>query len=128
MDSVDYRLMNAVYRDGSIWTAHSIGIDGRAACRWYEIDVASAGLEQFGTVSDVSLYYTFPSIMVNSLGDVIMGFSGSDASQYAASYYTGRRASDLAGEMAAPALLKAGEAAHNHVMMLEASWSVRIWA
>ncbi|MCP4589933.1 MAG: hypothetical protein GY842_04255 [bacterium] len=113
LDTVGDRFMNAVYRDGSVWTAHTIGLSGRAACRWYQVDVSgSPSLQQYGTVSDGSLYYFFPGIAVNRFGDVVLGFTGSNASQYAACYYTGRFSSDSPGAMAAPALLKAGQASH----------------
>jgi len=115
LDSVDHRLMNAVYRGGSIWTAHCIKFSGRAAARWYEIDVASQNLIQSGTVSDPSLHYFFPTIAVNSRGDAVLAFSGADASQYAACYYTGRTAGNPPGEMAPPALLQAGKASYNTI-------------
>ena len=115
LDTVGHRLMNAVYRDGSIWTAHCVNASGRAGARWYEVDVGSLSLVQNGLVADGSVYYFFPSIMVNSRGDAVMGFTGSDATRYAAAYYTGRSSTDPAGEMAAPVLLKAGTAAQNNI-------------
>ncbi|MEP0846553.1 MAG: hypothetical protein HRF50_06985 [Phycisphaerae bacterium] len=113
LDSVDDRIMNAVYRDGYIYAAHCIGASGRAAARWYQIQVSPLSLVQSGTVSSTTLYYLDPSICVNSQGDLAMGFSGSNASQYAGAYYTGRVATDPPGEMATPVLLKAGQAPHN---------------
>jgi hypothetical protein len=115
LDTVGHRLMNAVYRDGYIWTAHCIGLNGRAASRWYKIDTSEIELDDYGTISDPNMYYFFPSIMVNSGGNVIMGFSGSSPTQYAAAYYTGRLANDPPGEMNPPVLLKAGEDAYNLV-------------
>jgi hypothetical protein len=115
LDTVGHRLMNAVYRDGYIWTAHCIGLDGRAASRWYKIDVSDISLDDYGTIEDSVMYYFFPSIMVNANGDAIMGFSGSHAGQYAAAYYTGRLSSDPPGEMATPVLYKEGEATYNLV-------------
>ena len=115
LNTVDDRLMMAVYRDGSLWTAHTISASGRAGCRWYEIDVGSASLVQSGTVADTSLHYFFPSIMVNKTGDAVMGFTGSNASQYAACYYTGRLASDPLGEMASPVQFKAGTGQQNNI-------------
>ncbi|MEE8385872.1 MAG: hypothetical protein V3S01_08145 [Dehalococcoidia bacterium] len=97
LDSVDARLMNAAYRDGFIWAAHTISLAGRTACRWYKIDVANLELADYGTVSDSSRNYFFPSIMVNAGGDVIMGFSGADSLHYAGAYYTGRKADDPPG-------------------------------
>jgi len=113
LDTVGHRLMNAVYRDGFIWTAHCIGLNGRAASRWYKISVPEPSLADYGTINDSVMYYFFPSIMVNADGDVVMGFSGSNSDQYAAAYYTGRLANDPPGVMHPPVLLKAGEATYN---------------
>jgi hypothetical protein len=113
LDTVGHRLMNAVYRDGYIWTAHCIGLSGRAASRWYKIDVGTVSLDDYGTISDSALYYYFPTVIVNANGDAIIGFSGSCASQYAAAYYTGRLASDPPGVTAPPILLKEGETTYN---------------
>lgn len=115
LDTVDHRLMNAVFRNGSIWAAHAIGLSGRAACRWYEVDPVALSLIQSGTISDPSLYYFFPSITVDVAGNVVMGFSGSDANQFAAAYFTGRRAIDPPGMMSAPVLLRAGSAPQNNI-------------
>jgi len=117
LDTVDTRLMNAVYRDGSIWTAHTVSVGGRAACRWYEINPHTnpPSLIQSGTISDSVRHYYFPSIAVNLRGDAVMGFSGSSAAEFAAGYYTGRLAQDPPGEMGIPALLKAGVAAQNNI-------------
>ncbi len=109
----DHRMQMAVYRDGSLWTCHTIGINGRAACRWYQIDPVNHEVQDYGTVSDDTLHYFYPSIMVNQNGDVVMGLSGSSEYQYAAAYYTGRRADDPPGEMAPPALLREGVAPYN---------------
>ena len=113
LDTVGSRLMNAVYRDGSVYTAHCIAGGAGAMSRWYQISTASVTLTQSGDVSDPLLYYFFPSIAVNAAGDLALGISGSYVGQYAAAYYTGRLASDPPGEMADPALLRQGDASHN---------------
>jgi hypothetical protein len=110
-----YHLQMSVFRDGSLWTCHTIGVSGRCACRWYEIDPVGMVLLQSGTVDDPSLHYYYPSVMVNEVGDAAMGFSGSDATQYVATYFTGRLSKDIPGQMADPVLLKAGEASYNVV-------------
>ncbi|MHC4947795.1 MAG: hypothetical protein ACYTG1_05980 [Planctomycetota bacterium] len=115
LDSVDRRLMNAVYRDDAIWTAHTVNVDERAAARWYQVGVPSLTLLQSGTVSDPVLHYFFPTVMVNDRGDAILGFSGSSADQYAACYFTGRGNTDPVGLMAPPQLLAAGGAAQNNI-------------
>ncbi len=115
LNTVDDRLMMSVYRDGSIWTAHTIEVSGRAGCRWYEIDAETLDLVQSGTVADDGMYYYFPSIMVNAAGDAAMGFTGSNSGMYASCYYTGRLAADPLGEMAPPVLYREGEAAQNNI-------------
>jgi hypothetical protein len=115
LNTVDDRLMMSVYRDGSLWAAHTINVNGRCGCRWYEIDPEATTVIQEGTVADSSLYYFFPSIMVNQAGDAVMGFTGSNASQYAACYYTGRLATDPPGEMAPPEMFKEGTGPQNNV-------------
>lgn len=111
----DTRPMNAVYRDGSIYTAHAIQVDGRSACRWYELDVASGTAAQVGTVSDPVRSYSYPSISVNADHHVVLGFSGSHAGEYAGCFYTGRHALDPPGVTAPPSVLRAGGGAYNHV-------------
>ena len=115
INTVDDRLMMSVYRDGSLWAAHTISVGGRCGCRWYEIEPESTTLIQEGTVADSSLYYYFPSIMVNQSGDAVMGFTGSNANQYAACYFTGRVAGDPPGEMAEPEMFKEGTGPQNNV-------------
>jgi hypothetical protein len=115
LNTVDDRLMMAVYRAGSLWTCHTIDVSGRAGCRWYQINPATLALVQWGNVADSSLHYYFPSIMVNQAGDAVMGFTGSNASQYAGCYYTGRLASDPAGQMAPPVQFKEGTGAQNNI-------------
>jgi hypothetical protein len=108
--TIDARLFMSVYRDGSLWTAHTIAVNGRAGCRWYELDPEAGTVIQEGTVADSSLYYFFPAIMVNQAGDAVMGFTGSNADTYPSCFYTGRLADDPPGEMAAPLMYKEGEA------------------
>jgi len=115
LDTVGTRLMNAVYRNGSLWTAHTVGIDGRAACQWYELDADALTLLQQGTIHDPVRHYFFPTLSVNAQGSVLIGFSGSSPSQYAAAYWSGRRANDPIGHMAPPALLVPGAGSQNNI-------------
>jgi hypothetical protein len=114
IDSGDARIQRVVYRDGYLWTAHTVGQDGRCAARWYKIDTSDGSVES-GTVADSSLHYYYPSIMVNAGGDAVMGFSGSDENQWVGCYYTGRRFTDPVGEMSDPIQYQEGLGAYNHV-------------
>ena len=115
LDSVDHRLMNSVYRNGSVWTVHGVSVGGRSAIRWYEINPLTTSTVQVGTIDDPSLSYIMGSIAVNANSDVVLGFSGSNSSQFAGCYYTGRLASDAPGQVAPPVQYKAGEAAYERL-------------
>ncbi|MGE3181115.1 MAG: hypothetical protein AB7N71_05745 [Phycisphaerae bacterium] len=115
LDTVDTRLWNAVYRDGSIWTTHTINVGGRAACRWYQLNTAPVGLVQQGTISDPVRALFFPTIAVNGNGDAVMGFSGVRSSEFAGVYYSGRVSFDPAGFMTTPVLYQEGLSAINNI-------------
>lgn len=112
IDTGDFRLQMAVYRDGSLWTCHTINVGGRAAARWYELNPATRVNIQSGTISDASRAYFYPSIMVNVEGHAVMGFCGVSPAETVGTYYTGRLSTDTSGTMAAPVLLKAGESVY----------------
>jgi hypothetical protein len=116
LDTLDGRLMNAVYQAGSVWTTHAVSNGGRASSRFYELDPVSGTQLQLGTVRDnvnQSLYFFNPSISVNSAGHAVLGCTGSDANTFATAYYTGRLVSDPPGEMAFPVAYKTGAGAYS---------------
>lgn len=116
LDTVDSRLMNAVYRNGSIWTAHTVSGGAGATCRWYQLAEGSPfTVAQWGAVGDATRWHYFPSIAVNEQGDAVLGCSGSKASEHAGCYYAGRLVNDPPGQMSAPALLKAGIGPQNNI-------------
>ncbi|MDB5301487.1 MAG: hypothetical protein JWO87_3150, partial [Phycisphaerales bacterium] len=81
--------------------------------RWYTIDVSSGTptLQDQGNVSaGNNNYVVFPSIDINSKGDIGLNYSqsGTGAGQFMSMYVTGRNAGDAAGTMQTPVLVKAG--------------------
>ena len=103
----------------------------RSACEWFKLQIVgtgdSASLSQSdtGRVRDplnenkfvanspsTPWSYYFPSLVVNSRGDLVMGFSGSRADQRIGVFYTGRLAADAAGSTRPVILLKAGTACY----------------
>jgi len=115
LSTVDRRPMNAVYRDGSVWTAHSISVSGRAAVRWYELNTSTVSTAQVGPVSDPVLHYFMPGIDVNSTNQMVVGFTGSGSTQFAGAYITGRVPSDPLGQTGPPLQYKAGEAPYTQL-------------
>lgn len=121
----DDRLLTAVVRGGSLWTARHVGLNAgggsasadRTGCEWFQLGVSGTtlGVTQTGRVFDSGnnpLFYYFPSIVVNGQGHAVMGFSGSNASQFISAYFTGRFSGDPAGTMGPVGLLKAGLASY----------------
>ncbi|MHC5109234.1 MAG: hypothetical protein ACYTHJ_05090 [Planctomycetota bacterium] len=115
INTIDRRLMMSVYRDGSVWTAHTVEFANAAAARWYQLDVSDLSVTQLGTVQSAVFYYYFPSIMVNKLGQVAMGFSGSSPNTYVNAYYTGRNPQDPAGQMGPATIYRFGLAPQNNI-------------
>lgn len=115
LSTVDSRPMNAVYRNGFVWMTHCINVSGRAAVRWYQINVANNQATQVGTISDPVISYFMPGITVNAADQMLIGFTGSSPSQFAGAYMTGRVPTDPPGETGPPLLYKAGEAPYTQL-------------
>lgn len=117
IDSGDSRILNSVLRNGRLYTTHTVPDAGgtKTEVAWYEIlPTPTPALLQEGRISDPNRFYYYPSIAVNSAGDIAVGFSGSSATpaEYPGSYYSSRRAADPAGTMQPVTLLKSGEATY----------------
>ncbi len=108
IDPGDTRLLNAVYRNGSLWTTHHVAVGGKIEVGWYQINPLTASVVNQGRVSDPSRWYAYPSIAVNKDGDAAIGFSGSSATEYMSAYYTSMKAGS--GTTQPVSLLKSGEA------------------
>jgi len=118
--------LNAVYRDGSIWTTHNVGgTGGKVEAAWYQINPASSppSVVMQGRINHASRWYYYPSIAVNYNGDVGIGFTGSSTSEFAGAYYTARAVSDPAGTMQSVATLQPGGSSYyNHLSGIENRW------
>ncbi|MBK7403779.1 MAG: hypothetical protein IPJ41_03880 [Phycisphaerales bacterium] len=111
---VDGRLFNAQWRDGELYTAHTVShFDGRNFARWYHLRTNSwpaAGvptLVESGEVDagpDIHTY--FPAIYSNAQGQVGLVHGMSSASTRIAVAVTGRNATDPPGAMGMPHALK----------------------
>jgi hypothetical protein len=65
ISTVDTRMMNAVFRNGSIYGIHNVGVTVgsslQAACRWYQVSTTGA-LQQSGTLVDPLWHYYYGAI------------------------------------------------------------------
>nr|MDQ3805878.1 hypothetical protein [Acidobacteriota bacterium] len=114
LDTGDMRLLNAVYRGGSIWcaltTAHNWGFGNRAACHWFQINATNGFITQQGIFGWPTRDYFYPAVMPDSNGNMVMVFCRSSSAEYGSIGYTGRRASDPPGRLQDSAVLQAGVA------------------
>jgi hypothetical protein len=111
IDTSDRKFRNAVYRDGSLWTAHSVpgGTDNAfALARYLRINTATAtAIEDVAFGAD-NFWYFYPAVMVDQNSNLTMVVNRSGHTEYAGIRYTGRLNSALPG-LQASAQLKAGE-------------------
>jgi hypothetical protein len=114
IDTSDTRVLNVVYRNGSVWaTHHVVGPSGKVEVAWYRIDPGTGTVESQGRISDPTRWYYYPSIAVNKDNVAAIGFSGSSTTEYVGGYYTIIQPSS--GTAEAVALLKAGVASYYKV-------------
>jgi len=116
IDTSDTRLLNVVYRAGSLWTVHTVQSPAavRTEVAWYRIDAGAGTVLSQGRVGDPARWYYYPSIAVNKDNVAAVGFSGSSATEFVGGYYTIIQPSTGAAE--AVALLKEGEASYSKTL------------
>lgn len=113
----DDRLQNAVRRNGTIWTAHTIflptGAPTRSAIHWLQLNTAG-GVVQRGQIGGTmgADFFAFPSIAVNRNNDVLIGYTGFSAGTFASAGYTYRWSSDAFNLTRDSTILKAGLASY----------------
>ncbi|MBL0927540.1 MAG: hypothetical protein IBJ11_07800 [Phycisphaerales bacterium] len=116
LDSIDTRVYNSVWRSGSLWLAHNTGSGGWPAVRWYQLTTANwptgFGATQSGTIASSGRALWFPAVAANGAGAAVIGYCRSGPTDFAGMAYSFRRATDTAGTMTAPAVVKAGLAGY----------------
>ncbi len=99
-DRLMYRLAYRHFSDGheSLVVAHAIG--SPAGIRWYEIrNPYSPVIFQQGTFRPDSNWRWVPSMAMDAVGDIAVGYSESSANQNPSIYYAGRVPSDALGTL-----------------------------
>ncbi|RMI17384.1 MAG: T9SS C-terminal target domain-containing protein [Calditrichaeota bacterium] len=104
------RNRNVVYRDGSVWTAHSIAdpTGQFARLRYVRMDVATATAVEDVTFGLDNFWYYYPAVHPDGNNNLVITFTRSGFTEYAGARYTGRMAGDPPG-LAPSGLLKPGE-------------------
>lgn len=118
LDALDDRLFMAQMRNGTIWTAHNIGVNSsgtttsatRNGARWYQVSNLSTTptLTQSGTVFDATASinnYWIPTIASSGQNHVAMSFCFAGASSRINMGSVGRLSSDAVGTMQTPLII-----------------------
>ena len=129
LSGVGSRVMMATIRNGFLWTCQQVGLDGtdgdfngdhtgstvdRSAAQWLKLQINASGESlahnahgrMFDDCSANPYYYYFPSLMVNSVGDMIAGFSASKETEYIGAFFSWRLANG--STLNRPALIRKG--------------------
>ena len=115
ISALDGRIMNAQYRDGSLWTAHGIsGNDVNAVGRWYEIDLSNwpavaPTLAQSGDATVAGKSTFFPAIAQNKRGEVAIIVASANDTSVPTLHLVGRKQGDPLGVMGLPTLVATSE-------------------
>jgi hypothetical protein len=117
ISALDGRIMNAHYRDGSLWTANGISGTGvNAVGRWYEIDLSNWPataplLRQSGdTTVPNSMSSFFPAIAANKRGEVAVVVATANNTTNPTLQILGRKANDPLGVLGEPTAVATGSA------------------
>ena len=113
-----YMRGNVVYRNGYIYTCQTVGLPSggltHTAVQWGKLSTAGDFVEggrvedPTATATNGGKWYAYASIAVNTLNDILLGFSQFSSAQYASAGYTFKTRGDAAGTMRDPYIYMAG--------------------
>jgi hypothetical protein len=102
-DRLDFRAAYRAFTDHqSIVLSQTVTAGSSTGIQWYEIRISSTNVPsifQQGTYAPDSSFRWMPSIAMDNVGDIAVGFSVSSSSLHPEIHYTGRLVSDPAGTM-----------------------------
>ena len=115
LNTGDVRVLHAVFRGDSIWTAfttaHTWGAGpNRAAVQWCQIRAAVPAVVQQGVFGATGLHYFYPAACPDNNGNLIIVMSRSGPNEFGSIVFSGRRSTDPLGMLQASTLLKSGVA------------------
>lgn len=115
LNTGDVRVLHAVFRGDSIWTAFTTAHNwtsatNRASIQWCQVRAAVPALVQQGVFGTSTLHYFYPACCPDANGNLTMVFSYSGSSTFGSIAYTGRRATDAPGTLQSSTILKSGVA------------------
>jgi hypothetical protein len=111
----DRRIQNAVFRNGSLWCAHTVFLPAgasptRSGVQWWQIDPVTGTVQQNEKIQDPAgvNFFAFPTLGVNAYNDMLIGYSSFSASQFASCNYSVRLHTDAVNTTQASVQYRAG--------------------
>jgi uncharacterized repeat protein (TIGR01451 family) len=109
---IDDRMLSADWVNNLMAASMDVGVGGLNLSRWFEFSTSGTPALVSGQEGDISpgsgVSTSYPSVAINSNGDIAMSFIQSSSSQPYSMYVAGRLASDPAGTMQTPVEIAAG--------------------
>lgn len=118
VQTLDSSILNVVFSNGSLWFGNTVSPVGsnKTEAAWYQVYTGNwtggATGQRPITVNEgridggAGIYTFFPSIGVDALGNMVIGYMESSADSYVSAYYCARTS---VGDMGQPTLLAAGK-------------------
>jgi hypothetical protein len=116
-DVGDWRMQSVVYRNGSIWAAHTAFMPStgrtRSIVQWWQF-ATNGTVIQKGRIEDPSsnIFYAYPSIAVNAAGDAFVAYTRFAYNEYPSAEYAMRCVGDPLNVMRDGYRFKLGEATY----------------
>ena len=103
------RIRNVVYRNGSVWTAHSVAdVSGQfARARYVRINVSGPTVQEDFSFGADNYWYSYPAVTVDAASNLYMVFNRSGDTEFAGIRYTGKLTTEPTLQPSSE--LKAGE-------------------
>ncbi len=111
IETGDTRLGNVIFRNGSLWAAHTVAANwdepsNVSAIQWFQINTGAGTVAQQHTYGHPSFYYFCPTMMVDGRGNLMMVFNRVSATEYPSIRFTGRLSTDAVGQLHASVPLR----------------------
>ena len=119
IDSGDFRMLEAIWRDNGLWSSASAACtppsDGSVRSCAHLIEVETVGTPS--VVQDIMFgaseeYFSWPAIKTDSAGNLYVSLTHSDPSTFAEARVAGRCATDALNTMSGSSVLRTGEIVH----------------
>ena len=108
----DHRFFDVFASGGNIFGAHGTEINGRIGFEWFEVRISDGAVLQQAEMSDPNADLIFPSVAVDSNGNLGIGYTKTSATEYPSIYLTGRLSTDPINTLRSPVLATAGTAGY----------------